>query len=176
MIEVFAFLAIGNFFRSPLFGSGSDMAQLGNVGLGYVDAQLRKKRVIVQIGCSGDRHGSRARQESLTVKRFKQGAALGQFPQSVKTHGIQPLEYIARFAVLRRMTVPIYKILDFFETGNDSLLAGVRPVSFFASTSTPSSSRRASSSSVKTLATGRLRLHARKEGDPFGHALFPRIA
>src|SRR5262245_54706097 len=51
----------------------------------------------------------------------------------------------------------------------------VRPVSFFASTSTPSSSRMASSSSVNPLATGSLRLHACKEGHTLGHALFPRI-
>src|SRR5829696_3588358 len=51
---------------------------------------------------------------------------------------------------------------------------GVRLESFFASTSTPSSSRSASSSSVN-LATRSLSLHAGEEGHTLGHALLPGI-
>src|ERR1700730_5099848 len=50
----------------------------------------------------------------------------------------------------------------------------VRLDSFFVSISTPSSSRRASSSSVN-LDTRGLRPHAGKEGHTLGHALFPSV-
>src|SRR5271170_1172730 len=51
---------------------------------------------------------------------------------------------------------------------------GVRLAFLFVSTSTPSSSRRASSSSVN-LGTRSLRLHAREKGDALGHALLPGV-
>src|SRR6056297_2701082 len=52
---------------------------------------------------------------------------------------------------------------------------GVRVCAFFSSTSTPSSARRASSSSVNSLTIGGLRFHAGKESHAFGHFLFPCI-
>ena len=55
-----------------------------------------------------------------------------------------------------RMTVLIDEALNFLKPGNDALLAR-RPARFFlASTSTPSSSRRTSSSSVNLGASNRL--------------------
>src|SRR5271165_6913594 len=51
---------------------------------------------------------------------------------------------------------------------------GVRLACFCVSTSMPSSSRRASSSSVN-LGTRSLRLHAGEEGHPLGHTFFPGV-
>jgi hypothetical protein len=57
------------------------------------------------------------------VQRLKQGAAIGERPQAVEAHGIQPLEDVAVFPVLRSATVLLDKPLDFLEPGDDALLA-----------------------------------------------------
>ena len=57
------------------------------------------------------------------VQRRKQGAALLKRAQAVEAHGIEPLEDVAIFPVLRRAAVLLDKSLDFLEAGDDALLA-----------------------------------------------------
>jgi hypothetical protein len=105
------------------------MPKFGNVVLGYIHTQFRKKRFIVEIIGSGDRRGGGIPQETLTVERRKHGTAVGQLPKTIKAHGIQSLEYVATFTMLRSMAVLIDKTLDVLKPGDDALLTR-RPARF----------------------------------------------
>jgi hypothetical protein len=63
------------------------------------------------------------------VERFKQGAAVAQLAETIEAHGVQPVEDVAVFAVLRSPTMLLDKTLDLFEPGDDPLLAR-RPARF----------------------------------------------
>ena len=105
-----------------------------------------QKLVIVELVGGADRSRLRARQKPLMIEGFKQGAAIVQLAQAIEAHGIQPLEDVAVFPVLRGAAVLFDEPLNLLEAGDDALLARRPARSFFVSASTPSSSRRASSS------------------------------
>ena len=57
------------------------------------------------------------------VQRRQQGAAVLERAQAVEAHGVEPLEDVAVFPVLRGATVLLDEALDFLESGDDALLA-----------------------------------------------------
>ena len=57
------------------------------------------------------------------IQRREKRAAFLEGPQAVEAHGIEPLEDVAVFAVLRRTSVLLDEALDVLEPGDDALLA-----------------------------------------------------
>ena len=57
------------------------------------------------------------------IERRKKRAAFLKRAQPVKAHGIEPLEDVAIFPVLRGAAVFLDKALDLLESGDDALLA-----------------------------------------------------
>ena len=64
------------------------------------------------------------RQQSLGVERHQQRPALLQRPHPFQAHGVDPLENILVFPMLRRPAMLFHELLDFLEPGDDALLAG----------------------------------------------------
>ena len=154
-VEILAFLAVGDFLGRALLGGRADMAEFGDVGRrGGVHPELGQKLVIVEFVDGAGRGSFAARQKPLMIQGCKQRAAFVQLAETVEAHGIQPLEDVAILAVLRGAAVLLDETLNFLEAGDDALLARRPARSFFVSTSTPSSSRSASSSSVNLVTRG----------------------
>jgi hypothetical protein len=101
------------------------------------------------------------------VQRRKQGAAVRKCAQAVEADGIQPLEDVAVFPVLRGAAMLLDETLDFLEPGDDAFLAGGRPP-FFSGCGELGSSAASSSRSRSLIAT--LFLEAHERGSAFGHA------
>ena len=57
------------------------------------------------------------------IERRKQRAAVLKRAQAIEAHGIEPLEDVAVFAVLRGAAVLLDEPLDLLEPGDDALLA-----------------------------------------------------
>ena len=130
------------------------MPEFGDLSpVGVLYSQLSQKCLIVHILSDG---ASRLRtgQKAPMIEALQQRPTLTKRPRAIETHRIEPLENVAVLAMLRHPAM----LFD------PPLL----------STSTPSSSRRASSSSVN-LATRRLRLHARQKRHPLRHPLLPGV-
>src|SRR5690349_1729050 len=62
------------------------------------------------------------------VEGFKQGMAIFQLADTIEPHGIEPLEDVVTFPVLRGVTVLLDEALNLLEAGDDPFLAG-RPAS-----------------------------------------------
>ena len=109
------------------------------------------------------------------IEGFKHGAAIGQLAQTIEAHGIQPLEDVAVFAMLRRAAVLLDETLNFLEAGDDPLLAR-RPARFLLRLDLDAKLVEKRVVLVgEPLATRSLRLHAGQEGHPLGHALLPGV-
>src|SRR5437764_14383696 len=108
------------------------------------------------------------------IEGFKHGASVGQLSKAIETHGVQPLEAVAVLPMPRGTAMLLDETLISSNPAMTRSSRGVRLDSLFVSTSTPSSSRRASSSSVN-LGTRSLRPHTGQEGHALGHALFPSV-
>ena len=63
----------------------------------------------------------------MLVERGHQGATVRMGAQAVEAHGIEPLEDVAVFAVLRGAAVLLDEALDLLEPGDDALLARRAP-------------------------------------------------
>ncbi len=71
-------------------------------------------------------------QKSVAVERSKKRPAFLKRAKTVQTNGIEPFEDVAIFAMLRGMTVFFDEALDFFESGDDALLARGAPALFLS--------------------------------------------
>ena len=84
---------------------------------------------------------SASRRPAAPDDRAAQAApAFLQRPQTIEAHGIEPLEDVAVFAMLRRASMLLDEALNLLEAGDDAFFARRAARSFFVSTSTPSSS------------------------------------
>ena len=104
-IEVLAFLAIGDFLGGALLGAGADMAKFGDVGRTRRALQFGKQLVLVHRLHRRGGSGRRSSQQSLMIERRKKRTAFLKRAQPVEAHGIEPLEDVALFAVLRGAAV-----------------------------------------------------------------------
>ena len=114
-LEVLALLAVGDLLGGALLGAGADMAQTVMSSAPAAPAELGEQFVVVDARRRGSATLVRAGQQALMVQRRQQRAAFLQRAQAVEAHGIEPLEDVAVFAMLRGAAVLLDKALDLLE-------------------------------------------------------------
>lgn len=130
-VEVLAFLAIGDLLGRALLGSRADVPEFGDIGrLDGLNPELGQKLVIVEFVGRGSPGRFRTCQQPLMIERLQQAAAIVQLTKPIEAHGIQPLEDIASFPMLRRVAVLFDETLNLLEAGDDALFAR-RPACLF---------------------------------------------
>ena len=75
------------------------------------------------IDSTGAAGAASSGQKPLMVERREKRPAFLKRAKPVEAHGVEPLEDVAIFPMLRRVAVLLDKPLDFLESGDDALLA-----------------------------------------------------
>jgi hypothetical protein len=123
--------AICDLLGRALLRSRPDMPEFRDVDrCGGLYPELRQKLVVVEFVGGADRCSLRAREKPLMVEGLKYATAVGLLANAIEAHGIQPLEDVAVFPVLRGTAMLLDETLNLLKACDDTLFAR-RPARVF---------------------------------------------
>lgn len=97
------------------------MAKSGDLGVLDLNTQRRQQGIVVKFILIVNGSRRLVSQKALVVDQGGNCTAFRQGPDPVKAHGIEPLEDVTVFTVLRCPTMLFDEALDVLETGDDAL-------------------------------------------------------